>query len=127
MFRVTSGLIAAALWLPILNSAVAHAEDQKPAFLVIAIYTVPLTLFIAAPLVFLLRRKLTLGRCLLTGALLGIVGALTFWSPYSVKSSLWGAPLVLAGLLSSLLFWVIGVWRNRNLTCVGADTRPRLR
>ena len=126
--RVILGLIVAALWLPVLLYVFSRGWEKTFSFFIVALYTVTVTVLIATPLVYFLRRKLTLGRCLATGFVLGTLGALTFWSPYSPKAMFnWGPLLMAVGVISSLLFWVTGVWGNRDLhkvTSVGS-ARPR--
>jgi len=120
VFRLIGGLIVAALWLPVLLYVISRGWEKTFSFLIVAYYTVPLTLLVATPLMYFMRKHLTLGRCLLVGFLLGALGALTFWSPYSLKAMWnWGPLLVAAGVMSSLLFWIVGVWRNSDLTIVG--------
>ena len=124
ILRIIGGLVVAALWLPLLLYIVSKSWEKQFSLLIVGFYTVPLTLLIAGPFVYFLRRKLTLARCLITGALLGTLGALTFWSPYSLTAMFnWGPLLVVVGIISSFLFWVVGVWGNRDLTCVRADAR----
>lgn len=122
--RVILGLIVAALWLPVLLYVLSRGWEKTFSFLIVTLYTVPVTVLIATPLVYFLRRKLTLGRCLTAGFVLGTLGALTFWSPYSPKAMFnWGPLLMAVGVVSSLLFWVTGVWRNRDLNKVAAQPR----
>jgi hypothetical protein len=124
--RVVAGLIAAALWLPLAASLLAPGGERVPAFALPALYTVPLTAVIAAPLVYFFRRNLSFIRCCIVGLGIGTVGALTFWSPYSNAALLsWGPTLVAAGLLSSVVFWVVGIWRNRGLTIAGGVRERR--
>jgi hypothetical protein len=121
VLRLIGGLLVAALWLPSLLYFVSRGWEKEFSSFIVAYYTVPLTLVVAGPLVYILRKKLTLARCLTVDLLLGVLGALTFWSPYSLKAMLnWGPLLMVVGVVSSFLFWVVGVWRNRDLTFVGA-------
>jgi hypothetical protein len=119
--RLIGGLLVAALWLPALLYIVSRGWEREFSFLIVAYYTIPLTLLVAGPLVYIQRKKLTLVRCLTVGLLLGTLGAFTFWSPYSLKAMFnWGPVLMFVGVISSLLFWVVSVWRNRDLTAIGA-------
>lgn len=122
--RIIGGLIVAALWLPCLLYVMSRGWERKVSSLIVACYSVPLTLLVAAPFVYFLRRKLTLVRCLTVGLLLGTLAALTLWSPYSPKAMFnWGPLQVLAGVVSSLLFWAVGVWRNHDLTHAESDRK----
>jgi fluoride ion exporter CrcB/FEX len=85
--------------------------------MIVGVYTVPLTLLLAGPLVYVFRKRLTLARCVTVGFILGMLGSFTFWSPYSLAAFFnWGPLLIVVGVISSLLFWVVGVWGNRDLT-----------
>jgi hypothetical protein len=77
MARIVIGFLAAALWLPALGHVL---DEQMGPFWAIMFgpYTAPLTLLIAVPSLYFMRRKITLLRCVVTGAGIRLVGALTF-------------------------------------------------
>jgi len=122
MGRLIAGFIAAAGWFPLL--ILSRPGLTWPGALLVLFYTLPLTL-VAAPLVYLLRRRLSLVVCGGFGVLFGLLVAI---------GELWGTnPLAaphgrvilqvgwfgLIGLLSGALFWLVGVYRNDRLTIVG--------
>jgi hypothetical protein len=118
-FRLVCGLFVAALWLPVLLLATSGPYG-KFWFLMTAFYTVPLTLIVAAPLVYFFRHRLSLLSCLACGLGVGFLGALTFLSTTNYLAALnWGPALIVSGVVSSLLFWIVGVWGNGGLTIVG--------
>jgi hypothetical protein len=118
-FRLGCGLLVAALWLPVVLYFTS-GPYAKFGFFITAFYTVPLTLFVAAPLVYLLRYCLSLALCLASGLAIGVAGTLMVLATTN-RLFAWNASLVLmlCGLVSSLIFWVVGVWRNGGLTIVG--------
>jgi hypothetical protein len=115
MLRIGIGLLAAALWLPLL----AYATGERFAFFwfgMIAMFTIPLTLFVALPLVLLLRRHLSFVRCIAAGFGIGLLAVALEWSLSHWQAALNLGPLLIgAGVLSSLVFWLVGVWRNSRL------------
>jgi hypothetical protein len=117
--RLVLGLLVAALWFPLL--AWERALDHGwVAFMLVGMFTLPVTLLMAAPLVYLLRRRLSFTLCctfgIALGGLLALADVLTGNWVAARGDALMGIPV---GLISSILFWLIGVWRNRALTIAG--------
>ena len=115
--RLVAGLLVAALWLPLLG--LLTVPWSGPFWSVMtALYTVPLTLLVAAPLAFLFRRRLTLVLCLAFGLTISLLGVLVFSATTNYLAGLRWAPLLTAsGLISSFLFWWVAVspqWRSNN-------------
>ena len=82
----------------------------------ITMFTAPLTLFVAVPLFYLTRKRVTFWRCVLGGLAVGAVGALLFLLTTNVLAARnWSPFLIAAGPLSSLIFWLVGVWKNEWL------------
>ena len=122
MVRIVVGFLAAALWLPLLSLATSGPYGGFW-FGMTAIFTVPLTLLVAVPLFYLWRRRITFWRCLLAGLAIGIIGAALFLlvtNPLAARN--WSPLLAVAGVLSSLVFWAIAVWRNPALTNNRSET-----
>jgi hypothetical protein len=102
----------AALWLP------AFAVINSPSLIeslagLVALFTVPLTFFVGAPLYWIFRRRVGFWWCASAGIAIGIVGVGLFWlmtNPLAARN--WAPLLIATGLISSLLFWVVGIWRN---------------
>lgn len=116
MARLILGFLAAALWLPVLMYVTAGGHGEFW-FVMIASFTVPLTLFVAAPLYYFSRRRVTFWACIKVGIALGIVGSLTFLlaiDPHTAR--IWAPSLLLAGFISSVVFWFVGIWKNGRLT-----------
>ena len=113
MLRTLVGLVAAALWLPTALYLLFPNDGGKIAAIIAAMCTVPLTLVIAAPVVFLLRRKLSLGWCIGLGVATGVAGLVEciFVFPLSLDFLLFWC--IGAGVVSSLVFWIVGVVGNR--------------
>jgi hypothetical protein len=122
--RLVAGFLAAASWLPLL--ILMRPGLTWPGAALVLMYALPLTV-LAAPVVYLLRRRLSFILCGAFGILFGLVGAVGL---------LWGtnplaAPRVqvllqvgwfgLIGLISGALFWLVGVYRNDRLTIVGGN------
>ncbi len=116
MSRLVAGFIAGALWMP----AFAYFADREYGMVMtvmIAIFTVPLTLFVAAPLYYLFRNKIGLWTCMAFGVVIGLIGAGIFGATTHYEAFVRWAPLLVgAGWLSSMIFWFVGIWRNPNLT-----------
>jgi len=116
MARLILGFLAAALWLPVLMYVTAGGHGELW-FVMVASFTVPLTLFVAAPLYYFSRRRVTFWACIMVGIALGIVGSLTFLvaiDPHTAR--MWAPSLLLAGFISSVVFWFVGIWKNGRLT-----------
>ena len=115
--RLIAGLLVAGLWLPLLSLITVFSSGPFW-FVMTALYTVPLTLIVAAPLVFLFRRRLTLALCLAFGLIISLLGMLVFLATTNYLAALTWAPLLTAsGLVSSFLFWLVAVsghWRSNN-------------
>jgi|HubBroStandDraft_1064217.scaffolds.fasta_scaffold268541_1 hypothetical protein len=120
--RLAFALGVAALWLPLLASWRAQDGYRGTGFLITGGFTVPITLLVAAPLVYVFRRRLSFLLSCLFGIALSLIGLLP-----DLITGHWGVAnglaqiIVPAGLISSMLFWLVGVRGNRDLTCVGAD------
>jgi hypothetical protein len=113
--RIVVGFLAAALWLPLFSLATSGPYGGFW-FGMTAMFTVPLTLLVAVPLFYLWRRRITFWRCLLAGLAIGIIGAALFLlltNPLAARN--WSPLLIGAGVLSSLVFWAIAIWRNPSL------------
>jgi hypothetical protein len=112
MFRLILGLAVAALWFPLLTLTFAPAPAKLAAILSAGL-TVPLTAVIAGPLVYALRRRLTLSASTLSGAAIGALGVIAYGA-----GTRWAIDLTLmlvfvaVGSISGVLFWVVGVYRN---------------
>ena len=108
MERVIVGLFAAALWLPILT-----LFSWPGGAVLVGALTIPLTLLVAAPLVYLFRRRLSLWLCLAAGATVGAIGAATFtWLTNPLAGANSAPALIGVGAISGGVFWLAGVFRN---------------
>ena len=117
MFRISLGFLAAASWLPLL---LYFTSDEFGDFwsVMVAYFTVPLTVFIAVPLFIVFSRRSNVGAaaCLIFGFAVGLVGVLLFWLMTNQQAMLrWAVALVLSGVLSGFVFWIAGVWKNEFL------------
>ena len=119
MFRALIGLIVGGVWFP----AVLLVMGGGPFAFLFGLFTVTASV-IAFPIVLLLRwwRWMNLPACALFGAVLGLLGGYA-------SSAAFGTPpppiaqsggLIGLGVASSILFWLVGVWRNPWF----AKTRP---
>lgn len=112
MIRVVLGFVVAALWLP----AVLYFTDRTYGqflFVMSAIFTVPLVLFVAVPLYYVWRRRITFGRCLASGFVIGALGALAFLAMTNPQAAFnWSPGLISAGAVTSIIFWAIAVWKR---------------
>jgi hypothetical protein len=116
MLRLILGFAAAALWLPILSYATSGIYGGFW-FGMIAFYTIPLTVLVATPLYYFNRKRVTFWLCVIAGVAVGVLGALLFLVMTNPLAALnWSPLLIGSGLLSSIVFWVVGVWKNGNLT-----------
>src|SRR5262245_3044048 len=123
--RLIYGLVVAGLWLPVLLFFTSGPYG-KFWFVMTGCFTVPVTAVLAAPLVFVFRYRLSLQLCLACGLGAGVLGTLIFLAttnPLAARN--WAPAFVLTGLVSSLLFWGVGVWRNGGLTIVGRVRESR--
>jgi hypothetical protein len=116
MFRLISGFVITALWLPVLSLFTSGIYGNFW-FWMIACYTVPLTIFVAVPLYYAMRRKINFLFCIVSGIGIGALGSLLFLAMTNWLSFLkWSPLLIFVGLVSSLLFWFVAVWKNSGLT-----------
>jgi len=116
MVRILGGLLAAALWLPVIEYL---SGGGYGAFWAVStgLFTVPLTLLVATPFVFFSRHNLSLARCAISGLTVGAVGAVLFAACTNIQAGLNWAPLLIGcGVVSGLVFWLAGVWRNPAIT-----------
>lgn len=95
------------------------------AFIMTALFTIPLTLFIAVPLYFFVRSQITLWRCILFGATIGLIGALVdyYWTGNFLAAINMAPVMIGFGVASSAVFWIVGIWKNNNLTLRSAGDR----
>jgi hypothetical protein len=115
MLRLVLGFVVAALWLPAYAYVLSRSLVESGAVLV-AMFTVPLTLFVAAPLYWALRERVGFLACICAGLCVGAIGCLLFWLSTNTLAALNWSPLLLAaGLVSSFLFWVVALWGNKYL------------
>ena len=113
MTRVILGFAVAALWLPVLSylTGGVYAEFW---FVMTAAFTVPMTLFVAVPLYYRWRQRVSFVRCLLAGLVIGVIGAVAFLTMTNRQAALnWSPGVVGAGVVSSIIFWVIAIWKNQ--------------
>lgn len=113
MTRVILGFAVAALWLPVLSylTGGVYAEFW---FVMTAAFTVPMTLFVAVPLYYRWRQRVSFVRCLLAGVVIGVIGAVAFLAMTNPQAALnWSPGVVGAGVVSSIIFWVIAIWKNQ--------------
>ena len=125
MTRLIVGFVVAALWLPAL--AFALSESYWNVFWASAVgaFTVPVTLLVALPLFVILRRRyrLRFWHYAIYGLSIGAVGAAAFSLTTNGLAALnWLPVFLIAGLVSSMAFWVVGVWRNDYV--VHGTTQP---
>lgn len=112
MGRLILGFFVAALWLPMI-AAVASPSLTESLAILVAMFTIPLTLFVGAPLYWLFRRRVGFWWCAVAGISIGILGVFLFWLVTNALAARnWAPVLIAVGLISSLLFWVVGIWRN---------------
>ena len=90
----------------------------------VAALTVPLTLFVAVPTYWFFREHVGLLACMIVGVGIGAIGCLLFWAATNTLAALNWAPLLLgAGLVSSVLFWFVALWRNEGLVWARAGAQ----
>lgn len=119
MTRIVLGFIAAAMWLPLLQLIAGEVAGGYGRFWfgMTAMFMVPLTVLFAVPLFYLWRRRITFWRCVFAGLATGIVGAVIFLLTTNPLAALnWSPLLIVVGVLSSLVLWVVAVLKNRALT-----------
>jgi hypothetical protein len=115
MVRLILGFIVAALWLPALAYLTSRTVVGSLAGL-IALFTVSLTLVFAVPLYVWLRRRVTFWLCALAGLSVGAIGCVVDWLVTNTLAAInWSPLLLVIGLASGLLFWVVAIWGNNAL------------
>jgi uncharacterized membrane protein YeiH len=116
MLRLFLGFVVAAVWLPVSLLLYSPAgQGELPAVLV-AMLAVPLTVFAAAPLYWVLRRRVNLIVCICSGAIVGVFGCLLFWLGTNWLATVNTSPAILiTALVSSLIFWAVAIWNNKRL------------
>jgi len=127
MFRVVLGFVAAALCFPagVLVYAMCIGEWRwGPLFASLAaVYTVPLTILVAAPLFLLFRRHASFLVCVGAGIAVGLIGvlleALLGSYGYAVAMA-WKFAAV--GAVSASVFYFVAVFRNRFVGAPQAAT-----
>ena len=125
MARLIVGFVVAALWLPALTFALSEAYWNMFWAGAVGAFTVPLTLLVALPLFLILRRRywLRFWHYAIFGLSVGVVGAAVFWLTTNGLAALnWLPVFLIAGLVSSVVFWVVGVWRNNYV--IRGTTQP---
>ena len=129
MIRLIAGFLAAVGWLPLLQ--LLQPGITWPGALLFLIATIPF-IILAAPMVYLMRRRLSLFLCVAFGMLFGLLGAVVFmWGTSPLAAPLGQltfrvAWYVAIGSISGALFWLAGVYRNDRLT-IGWSDRSQLR
>jgi hypothetical protein len=119
--QITVGLVVAALWLQCVLYFTSGGYAQFWFFMV-APFSVSLTALVAAPLVYLFRRRISFTLCCGFGLTIGLLGSLLFLATTNPLAALhWSPAFLLVGLSSSIIFWSVGVWRNRDLTIGSSD------
>lgn len=129
MKRLILGLIFAALWLPTLAFFTSGIYGRFW-FSMTAAFTVALTVFVAVPLYWVLRKKANLLVCAIAGVLVGLVGSVVFSLTANFSGLVflnWSPAMIVAGLMSGMIFWFVGLWRNDNLVLPPTSPRPRSR
>jgi hypothetical protein len=117
MTRLILAFISAAFFVPTITLFTSDGYFRLQGFALIAIFTVPLTVIGAAPLYVVFRKSITIWLCMVAGFSLGLVGSLIFLLMTNPKAYLnWLPAFLFAGWSSSVVFWLVGIWRNRNLT-----------
>ncbi len=116
MFRVISAFVLVAFGLPLV-AFFGGGVDPVQSMLIIGIFTVPATT-IGWPIFQALRRcgQLTALNCALSSAALGFVCAAPFALTHARLLAFVVPAFSAIGALHGLVFWLLAVWRNRNLT-----------
>jgi hypothetical protein len=116
MFRVISAFVLVALSLPLI-AFFGGGVDPVQSMLIIGTFTIPATA-IGVPIFQTLRRRgqLTALNCMLSSTALGFACATPFALTHA-RLLAFVVPFFSAiGALHGLVFWLLAVWRNRNLT-----------
>ena len=113
MLRVVLGFLVAALWLPVFTYLQAPTPADEFFARAPLVLTVPLTLFVAVPMFLMLKQHASFLVCVLSGAVVGAIGALLFMLVTHWEAGInWAPALVGCGVISSVLFWVVAIWRS---------------
>jgi len=116
MTRLILGFFTAALWLPLLAYILDSTYYGEFWAFAIAFYTVPLTIFVALPAYFLVRKRISFLLCVGMGCVIGVIGAFIFFLVTNPLAAMnWAPGLISAGIMSSIVFWVIAIWKNKKL------------
>lgn len=116
MSRIILGFIVAAFWLPLLLSFSEYGEFW---FRMVLLFTAPIIIIFGVPLfiLFYSKRNISFMLCAISGIALGLVGCVLFLLLSNTLTAYNVAPLfTLSGLLSGIIFWFVGVWKNDTLT-----------
>ena len=114
--RLVLGIIAEALWLPIL-AYVTLGRLGEGYFVILAMFTVPLTLFVAVPFYLLTKKYFTFLVSIYFGLAIGALVALVYYLNTDPINGVNMAPIfLLLGLISSVLFWIVAIWKNGSPT-----------
>ena len=109
--RVVLGFVVAALWLP----AIGLFMDWYSGVWARAstLLSVPLTVFVAVPIYLVVRKRISFLICAFAGVGIGALGALPWALDGNTRAAMNLAPiLMVVGFISSILFWLIAVWKN---------------
>jgi hypothetical protein len=116
--RLLVALVVSGIWFPALvylGAVPWVASGPAP-------FTMPVA-FVAMPLVAVLRRRLNFLLCAGFGTISGALGAWEYWDVSNdleiAHRRVDAISFVLIGFVSGAIFWAVGVWRKRGLTCVG--------
>lgn len=113
ILRVVFGFLVAALWLPVVTYLRAPTPGEEFFARAPLVLTVPLTLFVAVPVFLVLKQRASFLVCVLAGAVVGAVGAILFLLVTNWEAGInWAAALVGCGVISSVLFWLVAIWRS---------------
>lgn len=120
MKRLFLGFCCAALSMPtfVYLVGIVKGGSAHIAFIMTALFTMPLTFFVAVPLYFFARSQITFLRCILFGATIGLFGALIdyYWTRNFLAAKNIAPIMIGFGIVSSAVFWIVGIWKNNNLT-----------
>lgn len=125
MNRVIAAFFAVAFAFPASILALGLHESLGGAFMVGALlFAVVLALGFPALFLFCKRQWWGPARFVIGGTLGGALCALPFAGGARFSFTYLVLIFALVGMLLSALFWLAGIWRNRNLTCPKAFCLP---